>query len=72
MPYSSIRWRLTTKPEEARDALLQLLELLAVELDDLPAALADDVVVVLLLVLGGLVARLPVVEVALVGQSASP
>ena len=58
--------------EEARDALLQLLELLAVELDDLPAALADDVVVVLLLRLGGLVARLPVVEVALVGQAASP
>src|SRR6516165_8118497 len=56
--------------EEARDPLLELLELLAVELDDLPAALADDVVVVLLGGLGGLVAGLPVVEVALVRQPA--
>src|SRR5262245_4326883 len=55
--------------EEAGDALLQLLELLAVELDDLAAALADDVVVVLLLRLGGLVARLAVVEMPLVRQA---
>src|SRR5438552_2216288 len=41
------------------------LELLARELDDLPAALADDVVVLLLIVLHRLVARLPIVEVAL-------
>src|SRR5262249_37517621 len=56
--------------EEARDPLLELLELLAVELDDLPAALADDVVVMLLGGLGGLVAGLPVVEVTLVRQPA--
>src|SRR5262245_15615759 len=56
--------------EEPGDALLELLELLAVELDDLPAALADDVVVVLFLRLGGLVARLAIVEVPLVGQAA--
>src|SRR5262245_1514267 len=56
--------------EEPGDAFLELLELLAVELDDLPAALADDVVVVLLLRLGGLVARLAIVEMPLVGQAA--
>src|SRR5437867_7041599 len=56
--------------EEAADALLQALELLAGELHDLAAALADDVVVVLLIVLHRLVTRLPVVEVALGGQAA--
>src|SRR5206468_5963830 len=56
--------------EEAPDALLQALELLARELDDLAAALADDVVVVLLVVLHRLVARLPVVEVSLRGEAA--
>src|SRR5207249_2716636 len=46
------------------------LELLAGELDDLAAALADDVVMVLLIVLHRLVPCLPVVEVALRGQAA--
>ena len=56
--------------EEAPDPILQTLELLARELDDLPAALADDVVVLLLIVLHRLVARLPIVEVALGGEPA--
>src|SRR5438128_8827536 len=53
------------KAEKTSDAFLQPLELLARELDDLPAALADDVIVLLLIVLHRLVARLPIVEVAL-------
>src|SRR5207244_9118406 len=55
--------------EEASDPLLQPLELVAGELDDLPAALADDVVVMLVLALDRLEARLTVVEVALGGQT---
>src|SRR5207253_191028 len=51
--------------EEASDAVLQALQLLARELDDLTAALADDVVVLLALGLDRLEARLAVVEVAL-------
>src|SRR5207247_5250710 len=51
--------------EEATDAVLEALQLLARELDDLAAALADDVVVVLALALDRLEARLAVVEVAL-------
>src|SRR5437879_2544878 len=51
--------------EEATDAVLEALQLLARELDDLAAALADDVVVVLALPLDRLEARLAVVEVAL-------
>ena len=58
------------KAEKTSDAFLQPLELLARELDDLPAALADDVVVLLLIVLHRLVARLPIVEVALGGEPA--
>src|SRR5438093_8146372 len=49
--------------EEAADALLEPLELLAGELDDLPAALADDVIVRLRLLLDRLEPRLAVVEV---------
>jgi hypothetical protein len=63
--------RPTTKPE-ARDALLEPLQLLARELDDLPAPLADDVVVVLDRLLDRLEARLPVVEVALGGEPDLP
>src|SRR6266516_1807340 len=51
--------------EEATDAVLEALQLLARELDDLAATLADDVVVVLALALDRLEARLTVVEVAL-------
>ena len=58
--------------QEAGDPLLLALELLAVELDDLAAALADDVVVVLRRLLGRLVARLPVVEVALRRRGRTP
>jgi hypothetical protein len=54
--------------EEPADPLLQPLELLARELDDLPAPLADDVVVVLGLVLDRLEACLAVVEVPLGGE----
>src|SRR5579885_3458040 len=46
--------------QKPADALLEPLELLARELDDLPAALADDVVVVSLLAFDRLVAGLPV------------
>src|SRR5206468_8272426 len=56
--------------EKARDPLLLALELLAVELDDLAAALADDVVVVLRRLLTGLIACLAVLEVALGGEPA--
>src|SRR5262249_2915043 len=49
------------------DALLEPLQLLARELDDLPAALADDVVV-RRIALDGLEARLAVVEVPLGGE----
>src|SRR5579862_114586 len=51
--------------EEAADAVLQVLELLAGKLDDLAAALADDVIVLARLGLDRLEARLAVVEVAL-------
>src|SRR2546422_3758225 len=54
--------------EEAPDAVLEALQLLARELDDLAAALADDVVVVLALGLDRLEARLAVVEVTLGGE----
>ena len=56
--------------EEAPDPLLETLEFLAGELDDLPAALADDVVVMLRFLLGGLVAGLAVVEMALGSEPA--
>src|SRR5262249_13364912 len=56
--------------EEAGDLLLEALQLVARELDDLAAALADDVVVVLLLLLDRFVARLAVVEVALGREAA--
>src|SRR5207244_2944831 len=58
------------KAEEPLDPLLQTLELLARELDDLAAALADDVIVVLGLFLHRLVARLTGFEVALGGEAA--
>src|SRR5207302_4486668 len=54
--------------EEAADAVLVALELLAGKLDDLAAALADDVVVLATLGLDRLEARLAVVEVALCGE----
>src|SRR5579885_1676813 len=56
--------------QKPADALLEPLELLARELDDLPAALADDVVVGSLLAFDRLVAGLPVVEVPLGGEPA--
>src|SRR5216684_2339933 len=52
----------------AGDHVLQLLDALVLELDDLVAAGADQVVVVMPAD-GGLVARLPVVEVARAGQA---
>src|SRR5215470_9859050 len=55
--------------EKAPDPLLQALELLARELDDLAAALADDVVVMLGLLLDRLVAGLAIVEVPLGGET---
>src|SRR5262245_65658348 len=54
--------------QKARDALLLRLERFAVELHDLAAALADDVIVVLGALLARLVARLAVVEAPLGGE----
>src|SRR5256712_353924 len=58
--------------EEATDAVLEALQLLARELDDLAAALADDVVVVLALALDRLEARLAGVGVALRREPGPP
>src|SRR4029453_10698980 len=57
------------EPQEAGDSLLLRFQRLAVELHDLAAALADDVVVVLGALLARLVARLAVVEAPLGGES---
>ena len=67
--FALMRWRGQRLPRVGRrDALLLVFQLLAVELDDLAAALADDVVVVLRPLLAGLVARLAVVEAPLVRE----
>jgi len=56
--------------EPRRDVLLESLETLVRELHDPPAAIAEDVVVVLGLALGVLVPGLAVREVLLVGETA--
>ena len=67
-PNSSWRWRRTLNPCRLASVVLQLLNLVALELDDEAAGVADQVIVVGA-PLGHLVQRLPGTEVARLGDA---